>query len=429
MSTIGTHPSALRGRQSDEWRAGGRTAAFSAIGYGAGPMLFMMTASVFVRPMTEATGWSTTEVLLGPIFIVFFNAAALVVGRLVDRRGIRTIILVGLVPYIALVALMAFLPVTKITFYALGAAIGVFGAFGGQVPFYKLITLWFDKSAGKAFGLLGAGAGVMPILAIPLVTWAVYGAGWKTGYLVLAGFTLLLTIPAVAIGVQVPAGQEVSTAAEATAGAEGRPPVSARTVLTSVRFWIFAFSVLVMYSGASAFTANMQPILLDGGLGVAVATTVTTVFTAGMVVGRLAAGVLLDMVSRYWVVIGMLTLSTLGALTLTQIPALPAVVVGVGALMVALSLGAEGDIMSYFLVKDYGPLIFGVLFSVCIAVAGASGFVFPYLFSGIRESTGSYDAACYLGAACFVVGGLALVVYGLLGRRRSAAAVDEATEA
>jgi hypothetical protein len=48
--------------ESGEWKAGGRTVLFSAVGYGAGPILFLTTASVFIKPTMEATGWTTTEV-------------------------------------------------------------------------------------------------------------------------------------------------------------------------------------------------------------------------------------------------------------------------------------------------------------------------------------------------------------------------------
>ena len=140
-------------RESIEWKMGGRTVLFSAIGYGTGPILFVTTSSVFIRPTMEATGWSTSEVLLSPLVTVLFTLLGPLVGRIVDRRGVRRAIMIGLVPYLILLILFATLPANRITFYALAAGIGTFGAFGYLVPY----------SRGRCILLRqGCGQGVLP---------------------------------------------------------------------------------------------------------------------------------------------------------------------------------------------------------------------------------------------------------------------------
>ena len=413
---------ASKPRESTEWKMGGRTVLVGALGYGTGPILFLTTASVFIRPTMEATGWSTSEVLLSPLVTVCLTFMGPLVGRLVDRRGVRRAIMIGLVPYIMLLILFATLPVKRFTFYAVGAGIGIFGAFGYLVPYSRAVASWFDKGAGKAFGIVGVGGASMPLLGIPLVTLAIYRIGWQAGYLVLAAFALLVALPAALFGVQERRGhEEVADKEEAnsTVAPEGTNRLEdsdVRQVLRTPRFWIFSLHIFLIGGAASAFLSNMQPIMLDGGLDVGHATTVTTLFTAGIIFGRLGAGVLMDLINRYWVAVPVFVVSMLGALTLANVEFFPVAVIAVAALLTAAGQGAEGDIGAYFILKEYGRDDFGTLYATAGVFGGAGAMVVPYVFSYIRDVSGGYTAAAYLGAALYAAAALAIIVFGALGR-------------
>jgi len=411
-----------KSRESTEWKLGGRTVLFGALGYGTGPILFLTTASVFIRPTMKATGWSTSDVLLSPLVTVFLTFLGPLVGRRVDQQGVRRTIMIGLVPYILLLILFATLPVNRITFYAVAAGIGIFGAFGYLVPYSRAVASWFDKGAGKAFGIVGVGGASMPLLGIPLVTLAIYQIGWQAGYLVLAAFALLVALPAALFGIQERrVHEEVADTEEAKSTAtpertnrlEG---ADVRRVLRTPRFWTFSLHIFFIGGAASAFLSNMQPIMLDGGLDVARATTLTTLFTAGIICGRLGAGVLMDLVNRYWVAVPVFVVSMLGALTLANAEVFPVAVIAVAALLTASSQGAEGDIGAYFILEEYGRDDFGTLYATAGVFGGAGAMVVPYVFSYIRDVSGGYRAAAYLGAALYAAGALAIIVFGALGR-------------
>jgi MFS family permease len=406
-----------------EWRAGGRTVFFSALAYGSGPLLFLTTSSVFIRPTMEATGWSTSEVLLSPLVAVLITMLGPLVGRFVDRRGVRRAIMIGILPYIGLATLFAILPANRVTFYLLAAGIGIFGAFGYQIPYSRAVTYWFDKGAGKAFGIVGMGGAAMPLIGIPLVTLAIYHAGWQAGYLVLAAFALLMALPSALFGVEERSdsdrasdvgqtGEILASETLRSASDEG-----VRQIFKGVRFWVFALHIFLVGGAASSFLSNMQPILLDGGLDVRVATTVTTLFTAGIICGRLGAGILMDLINRYWVAIPIFLLSVGGALALANIGGLPFTIVAFAAFLTAAGQGAEGDIGAYFILKEYGREHFGILYATAGIFGGAGGLLAPFLFTYMRDETGNYIAAAYLGAALYGAGALAIFVFGLLGRR------------
>jgi len=413
-------------RESDEWKMGGRTVLFGALGYGTGPVLFLTTASVFIRPTMEATGWSTSEVLISPIVIVLLTLLGPLVGGLVDRHGARRAILLGMIPYVILLILFAVLPVSRITFYCLAIGIGIFGAFGYQIPYSRAIASQFDKGAGKAFGIVGVGGAAMPLLGIPLVTLAIYRFGWQAGYLVLAAFALLVALPAARFGIKersVNRGDDATDriGADSDNLADNRPGMSrVRRVMFSARFWIFSLHIFLVGGAASAFLSNMQPIMLDGGLSVTVATSVTTLFTGGIIFGRLMAGVLMDLMNRYAVAIGVFTIAMLGALAIANVAALPVWAIALAAFLTAAGQGAEGDIGAYFILKEYGREDFGTLFAMAGIFGGASALIAPFVFSHIRDASGSYSAAIYLGSCLYAAGSMAIILFGALGRKEAA---------
>lgn len=416
--------------EREEWRRGGRTALFAALGYGTGPVLFLTTASVFVKPAMEATGWSTTQVLISPMLSVLFQLFGPLVGRLADRRGVKLTLTLGLIPYVVLLVLFATMPLNLVVYWGLGILMGFFGAYGFAIAWNRAVAVWFDKGAGKAFGVVGAGGAAAPILVIPLVTYVIYNAGWRTGYFVLAALTLLISLPAALFGLRTPPSETAQSTAKAQSGRKGKNATVARA-LKSARFWMLGLSMMVVTGAANAFLANMQPILLDGGLEVAVATSITTLFTAGVIVGRLGAGALLDLISRYWVAIGVFVLPGLGALTLVNVSLFPVAVVGAAALLVAFSQGAEADIVAYFMLKEYGKENFGTLYAWCFLLAGVGSLIMPYLFGGVRDLTGSYAGAVVVGCGCYLLGAVFIVANWVLARREQAraAAVEVAATA
>ena len=402
-----------------EWRHGWLTVLSAAIGYGAGPVLLLTTASVFIKPTIQATGWSTTEVLISPFISFLFAALGPVVRRVADRTSPKKTVAAGLVVYAVLLVLFALVPLNRATFYGIGAAIGIAGAFAYMVPINQAVAAWFDRSSGKAFGLVGAGGAAMPLLAIPAVTAVIYAYSWRDGYLALAGFALVIALPSIIVGLRSrPAGkaQEQDVAAAADHPTRARS-ADVSSILHKPRFWLLFVSVICGSGAASAFLANVQPILLDGGLSVVAATSITTLVTLGVVVGRLGSGVLLDGFNRYAVAATVLTLSGLGGLALTQTSAMPYWLVFIAAIVLMFSQGAEGDIFSVITLRDYGRKNFGQLFALCYVASGIGSLSMPYAFSYVRDATGSYSAAAAFGGALYILAAFLTVTYAVLGPR------------
>jgi MFS family permease len=161
------------------------------------------------------------------------------------------------------------------------------------------------------------------------------------------------------------------------------------------RLWSLGFWCMLVAAAMTGFASNIQPLVLDAGKTVVQATTATSLFFLGVVCGRLVMGVLLDRMSRYLLAILTFAISIGGALIMAGAPSLPFSIVLLGAVMLAVGQGAEADMMSYFVLKEFGRLKFATMFGAFIPIITAGALAGPYLFGWLRDKTGTYESSCY----------------------------------
>lgn len=156
----------------------------------------MFSLPVFLRPMSQDTGWSVTGISTAmTVGFLAIAAASMVWGGLSDRFGPRPVVLAGSVVLAASLAL-ASRAGTLVEFQLLfGLLVGASTA-AIFAPMMACVTGWFDTQRGLAVSLVSAGMGMAPMTMAPLAAWLVTVHDWRTSMLIIAGIAAALMIPA-----------------------------------------------------------------------------------------------------------------------------------------------------------------------------------------------------------------------------------------
>ena len=181
----------------------------------------MFSLPVFLRPMSQDTGWSVTGISTAmTIGFLAMAAGSMVWGGLSDRIGPRPVLLTGsavLSASLALASRAESLIAFQLLFGLLvGAATAAIFA-----PMMACVMGWFDTQRSLAVSLVSAGMGMAPLTMAPLAAWLVTLHGWRTAMLIVAGIAAALMIPAALLVRRAPALEAAQTGAtvdEAQAG-------------------------------------------------------------------------------------------------------------------------------------------------------------------------------------------------------------------
>ena len=147
------------------------------------------TVSVFLRPVVEDMGWQVWQFTLGSSLAVMAGAlSGVVVGRIVDQRGPRLLVLGG-----ALVSAICLFGLGRQSnlwlFWTLHVSAGFIGwTLFGPLVVNTTINKWFVRRRGWALAIGSSGISLGGLIAPLAMTLVVDSLGWRNGYFVQAIF-------------------------------------------------------------------------------------------------------------------------------------------------------------------------------------------------------------------------------------------------
>jgi OFA family oxalate/formate antiporter-like MFS transporter len=151
--------------------------------------------SVFNKPLQAEFGWSKSEAVLpfefaiGTIFI-----GSLIGGRIQDRRGPRTIALVGVVLY-AIGTMLASLVSSGNQLWLLVVTYGVLGGIGlgaAYITPIAMLSKWFPDRRGLITGIAVAGFGFGAVITAPVAKALLNNTDDKTSVFLPLGIAYLI---------------------------------------------------------------------------------------------------------------------------------------------------------------------------------------------------------------------------------------------
>jgi MFS family permease len=379
-----------------EFRAGWKTVLGGTLGTAFGiSALPFYTLGVFLKPITDATGWSREAVQLGFAAQMFgmllFGWAW---GAAVDRFGARPVALVSQAGFgISLILLPSF--ATSLTGWYLGwALVALLGAGTSPVTWTRGITGWFDGARGAALGLALMGTGFAALIAPPLITALIADGNWQQGYRALGLSVLLLALPLVALTFR--------DAPAIRAASQPLPGLDRAAALRRPAFWIMLFVFAALTLAIAGIIPSVVPLLTDRGMSASEAAAFASLAGLAVIIGRVSAGLLID---RFWapaVATMLLMLPAIACLILVGGLPSPALI-GLAVFLVGLAAGAEFDLVAYLTGRYFGMRHYGFLYAIqTIGLLVAGGFA-PALFGRVYDATASYDMALSAALGIFLL--------------------------
>ncbi|MGC4024195.1 MAG: MFS transporter [Mesorhizobium sp.] len=273
----------------------------------------MFSLPVFLRPMSEETGWSVTGISTAmTIGFLAMAAASMAWGNLSDRFGPRPVVLAGSIGLAVSLALASRAGSLMQFQFLFGLLVGASTA-AVFAPMMACVTGWFDTQRGLAVSLVSAGMGMAPMTMAPLAAWLVTTNGWRESMLIIAGIAAVLMIPASLLVRRPPA--LTSVASSEVAATEPQGDITIKEAVRSPQFitlMLANFFCCATHSGPIFHTVSYA---VTCGIPMIAAVTIYSVEGLAGMGGRIAFGILGDRFGAQRVLVIGLLAQAFGVLT------------------------------------------------------------------------------------------------------------------
>ncbi|MEV3933863.1 MULTISPECIES: MFS transporter [unclassified Streptomyces] len=343
--------------------------------------------------ITAATGWpAKTTTAAFSLGLIVSALAGIGVGRILDRRGPRTVMTVGSAFGAVSLLIVAAAP-NVLVFIAGWVLAGLAMAATFYQPAFAALTRWWGPDHVRALTVVTLAGGLASTVFAPLTAALADQLSWRHTYLVLAVILAAVTIPAHALALRA-AWPEAPTRPVHKASDVGEVGRSRPFLLLAA---VFTLSSFAMY----AVVIALVPLLLERGYTTSQAAWALGIGGAGQTLGRTLYATL----SRRTTVTTRTTiLIALGGLTTAAFAAVP----GPYAMLIAVSLLAgavRGNLtllQATAITDRWGTAQYGRLSGLLAAPATIAAALAPFAGAALAVPLGGYGPL-------FLLSGLPLV--------------------
>ncbi|NKB36951.1 MAG: MFS transporter [Gammaproteobacteria bacterium] len=373
---------------------------------------------VFVGPLQEEFGWNRGELSFALSMTNFAVViASPLLGLLIDKYGVRKILIPSVVLMSICIASMGLLTANIWHLYLLYFLIPFLGA--GTLPqsYSRVLIAWFNRRRGFALGLSLSGFGVGAML-IPVVAQSIIEvAGWRVSYFIFAATVFLLALP-MAIFFMRESPQEMGLSADGDTATKDQPDndsdltgLSGMEAMKTSTYWLILFSFLLVGIGLTGVLAHLYPLLVDRGLSPQLAARCMASIGPGIIIGRIVAGYLMDRFFAPYVtaffLLGMVAgISILASGTTSML-------VFAAALLVGMASGSEISEIAYICSRYFGKKAFGQIYGIMFAAFQVGAIFGAPLMGFYYDRAGNYIGALWLLAGIVTLPQLLLLYLNL----------------
>jgi MFS family permease len=336
----------------------------SILGVGMCQMTVMNTSfGVFMAPLQLEFAWGRGQLSLAlALATVAIALVSPVVGRLIDSRGVRPVVMVSALAFGAAYASLAALTPSLLHFYLVFVVAGVAGAGTNAIAYARAVSGCFNASRGLALGLAMSGVGLTSAVLPFFAQWLVTDWGWRVAYLAMAAAATASILVAGWLLGELPA-------AEATVRSTPLPNrrwnwqlriIPALEQQDRRSFILLGLLVLSLAIAVNGTSIHLFPLLTDSGRTPAQAAAYMGLFGIGLAGGKLLVGVLVDRFFAPRVACVIFALVAVALLALQASP--PRLLLAGSILTVGLGAAALASLTAYLASRYFAPETFGEVY-------------------------------------------------------------------
>jgi predicted MFS family arabinose efflux permease len=390
-----------------ELRGGWRDLLGGAIGMGCGIGGYTTTTSFFFRALEQEFHWSKVAAAASLLALPLTAAVLPLAGGLIDRFGVRRVVVLSSFALTAALWGLSVMDGGLVAFYALSAALNVFGCATGPVGYTRNIAMRFSAGRGVALALalvgIAAAGAILPNIIAPTIA----QHGWRAGYQLLAEIVF--------VGGLVSALLLTTGRAKAdTHAAEGDTLGGA---LRQARFWLLGTAIFLISAGSIGFVSQIQSLSIEKGFEAAMAPKLLAVLAISTFLSRILVGWALDITraERIATIVLIVAASAAGA-WLSPTGLAGAIV---AAVLLGLANGAELDLMSFFCARLFGLAHYGAIYGALAAFFYFGIAAGAIAYGAIHDMTGAYTIAVIGSGGAFFLAAIAFLALGRAGASRA----------
>ncbi len=354
---------------------------------------------IFLQPLRDAHGWSTTQVSWAPtIYFCVSGLTSAIVGPYVDRKGPTTFMVVGTLingVSAALIGLVDELWQLYVVYFVFAVAFGM----SSSIAVNAIMTRWFVRKRALAMSISSTGVSLGGVVLAPVASKLIDVGGLELATPVLGALVIIVALPVIfaeivfeprEMGLEPDGGPGDTPASDASRQAMA---VQYRTwtrseAMRTVGFWGILVAFLLVLVAQTGYIVH-QVSFLEERLGSRSAAAFTLSVTAlGSIIARLAVGMFADNVDRRLLTVILFLVQGSCILLIINTESVPAT--WVLTLVFGLTIGNVYMMQSLLVGEIFGMVSFGAVFGL-ISLAGQVGSgLGPIGVGAIHDATDGY---------------------------------------
>jgi len=390
-----------------------------------GAAAFRSVPGVLMDPLHEEFGWSHGTIGFAvSVNLVLFGLFAPFAAALMDRFGVRRVVVAALVLVAAGSGLTVFMEQPWQLVLLWGVVVGV-GSGSMSMAFMATVTSrWFVARRGLVSGVLTAGSATGQLVFLPIVARVATDHGWRTASVVTAAVALGV-VPLVLLLMRDHPADMGLTAYGATPEDPGPPPYarvgsSAGRALSVLKdaagtrtFWLLAASFAICGMSTNGLIAtHFVPAAHDHGMPTTTAAGLLAVVGVFDIAGTIFSGWLTDRWDPRALLVAYYGLRGVGLMTLpTLLGPSPQPSILVFVVIYGLDWVATVPPTVMLCRERYGAEVGAIVFGWVFAAHQVGAAIAAVGAGAIRDATGDYAGAFWTAALlCLVAAGLSLSI-------------------